>query len=71
MRQALDRYTPLFIPKGRRTKSYAGKEGIIDDLHYAMLNRLTCTVTYYSFSDDTLKSYRVNPLHFFERAGGL
>src|SRR6266581_652941 len=71
MRKALERYATLFIPTCKGTKSYAGKEEIIDDLHYAMLNNLTCTISYHSFSDDTVKRFNVNPLHFFERDGGL
>lgn len=71
MRKALERYAALFVPTAKGTKNYAGKEEIIDDLHYAMLNDLTCTVTYHSFADDTVKKFNVNPLHFFERDGGL
>lgn len=71
MRKALERYANLFIPNSKRAKNLAGKEEIIDDLHYAMLNNLTCTAIYLSFSDHNVKKFNVNPLHFFERDGGL
>lgn len=71
MRKALERYASLFIPNSKRAKNFAGQEEIIDDLHYAMLNNLTCTATYHSFSDHNVKKFNVNPLHFFERDGGL
>lgn len=71
MRKALERYSTLFISTSSGTKCYTGKEEIIDDLHYAILNELTCAVTYHSFADDRVKQFNVNPLHFFERDGGL
>ena len=61
----------LFVSSGKLTKDYTGKEEIIDTLARAMLNQKTCVISYFSFVDETLKRFRVDPLHFFESSGGL
>lgn len=35
------------------------------------INQRTCLVEYHSFADDKIKKFRVDPLRFFERDGGL
>lgn len=61
----------LFIPSSKFAKDYTGKEEIIERLMHAMLQKKTCEVTYHSFYDDQMKTFKVDPLHFFEHAGGL
>ena len=36
-----------------------------------MLRKKTCFVQYHSFSDDTVKNFKIDPLCFFENNGGL
>lgn len=36
-----------------------------------MLQQKTCHIEYYSFGDDKLKNFKIDPLRFFERNGGL
>lgn len=67
----LEKVRTLFIPSGRFAKDYRGKQGIIDSLAEAMLGQRTCLVKYHSFGDDQVKNFRIDPLHFFERDGGL
>ena len=67
----LDRLKSLFIPSAKFAKNYAGKEDIIGKLSDAIFERRTCLVEYHSFSDDRKKKFRIDPLHFFERDGGL
>jgi predicted DNA-binding transcriptional regulator YafY len=52
-------------------KSYKGKEHIIDTLMTAVKDRLSCNVTYHSFSTDTVKTYPVHPLKIIPHRGGL
>lgn len=61
----------LFLLDTKMTKSYAGKQEIIDQLTDAMLDNQTCYVSYHSFSDDKDKNFKIDPLHFFEHQGGL
>ncbi len=61
----------LFVSNKKLTKDYAGKEDIIDSLSGAMLRNKTCVTTYHSFVDDKDKTFRIDPLHFFESNGGL
>ncbi len=61
----------LFISAQKLTKDYSGKEEIIDSLAEAMLKNRTCLISYFSFMDDKTKKFRIDPLHFFERYGGL
>jgi len=61
----------LFISSAKFTKDYAGKEEIIGKLSDSIFERKTCAVEYHSFADDRDKKFRIDPLHFFERDGGL
>lgn len=67
----IERVRSLFVPTARFAKDYTGKEDVIDKLAEAVLGQRTCTVNYHSFSDDTVKKFNIDPLHFFERDGGL
>lgn len=67
----LNRLKSLFIPSAKFAKNYAGKEDIIGKLSDTIFERKTCLVEYHSFSDDRKKEFRIDPLHFFERDGGL
>ena len=59
------------MPAAKFAKDYSGKEEIINQLTEAILQRKSCLVTYHSFSDDKVKDFSINPLHFYERDGGL
>jgi predicted DNA-binding transcriptional regulator YafY len=61
----------LFISSARFAKDYSGKEEILGLLTESMLQMKTCQVSYYSFLDAKIKEFRIDPLHFFERDGGL
>ena len=61
----------LFVPSSKLAKDYSGKEEIIDCCTNAMLRKKTCFVQYHSFSDDTLKNFKIDPLCFFDNNGGL
>lgn len=67
----LDQVKALFIPLTKFAKDYSGKENIIESLSDAMLQKKTCCIEYHSFSDDTIKKFKIDPLHFFENNGGL
>ncbi len=69
--KTLQHLDSVFIPHGKFSKDYSGKEKIIDTLTDAMLDRHSCHITYHSFHDDKVKNFRIDPLHFFERNGGL
>lgn len=72
-RSVLERYGSLCISVPKRAKAYSNHAEIIEELSMAIVGRLTCRITYGSFSGKEVhdKSYEVNPLHFFERDGGL
>lgn len=72
-RNMLDSYANLFISVPKTPKDYSAHAEVIEELSLAILDRTTCTVTYTTFSDENIteKSYDINPLHFFERDGGL
>jgi predicted DNA-binding transcriptional regulator YafY len=61
----------LCLSTRKLAKEYKGKAKEIEILTTAIIHQQTCTVTYNSFSADTVKTYDINPLHFFERDGGL
>lgn len=69
----LERYARLFVSVPKTPKDYSLHSETIEELAMAILSRKTCTVSYTSFSDDQMqeKQYDINPLHFFERDGGL
>ena len=61
----------LFVPVVKFPKNYSGKEELIENLTDAMLDRKTCWIKYHSFNDDRVKEFYIDPLHFFDREGGL
>jgi len=67
----LKKIKTLFVPAAKFSKDYTGKEEIINQLTEAILQKRTCLITYHSFSDDRIKDFSINPLHFYERDGGL
>jgi len=67
----LDKIKALFVSASKFGKDYSGKEEIINQLMDAMLKNETCYLTYHSFYDDKIKSFKIDPLHFFENDGGL
>lgn len=67
----LDRVRTLFVSQDKDAKDYAGKEAIIEELIRATLEQKTCRVTYDSFSTGRRSRFRIDPLHVFERHGGL
>ncbi len=67
----LKKIKTLFVPAAKFSKDYSGKEEIISQLTEAILQKKTCLATYHSFSDDRIKDFKINPLHFYERDGGL
>lgn len=69
--ERLERVRSLFVPSVRFAKDYAGKESLIDTLAEAILAQHNCEVEYHSFADDKTKCFRIDPLRFFERDGGL
>lgn len=69
--ERLERVRSLFVPSVRFAKDYAGKESLIDTLAEAILGQHTCVVGYHAFADDLTKKFRIDPLRFFERDGGL
>jgi predicted DNA-binding transcriptional regulator YafY len=69
--EKLDKLQSIFLLGGKMAKSLAGKEEIIDHLADAMLANQTCHIDYHSFHDDRDKSFKIDPLHFFEHQGGL
>lgn len=67
----LDQVKTLFVPSTKFTKDYSDKEDVIELITDAIFRRQTCTVEYHSFHDDKTKSFKIDPLQFFERDGGL
>jgi predicted DNA-binding transcriptional regulator YafY len=67
----LDKIRTLFVPTAKFAKDYSGFDEIIDTLSSAMISQKTCLVTYHSFHDDQQRKMQIDPLHFFERDGGL
>lgn len=69
--KSLDKIKTLFIPTTKYAKDYSQKQDIIESLTDAIFKLQTCTVEYHSFHDDTVRHFRIDPLCFFERDGGL
>jgi predicted DNA-binding transcriptional regulator YafY len=67
----LQKIQTLFVSAAKFAKDYTGKQTIIDQLTSATLKQTTCLVTYHAFYDDTVKHFKIDPLHFFEKDGGL
>ncbi len=69
--EQLDKLKSLFLADRKMAKSLSGKEDIVDQLIDAMLANQTCYISYHSFHDDKEKSFKIDPLHFFEHQGGF
>lgn len=69
--ERLERIKSLFVPSVRFAKDYRGFEEVLETLSEALLIQRTCLVEYHSFSDDENKCFRIDPLRFFERDGGV
>lgn len=67
----LDKIRTLFVSSAKFAKDYSGFSEIIDTLSSAMIAQKNCLVTYHSFHDDQQRQMQIDPLHFFERDGGL
>ena len=68
----LERVKTLFCPATVQfPKDYSNKEKLIEELTDAALMQRTCVVEYHSFRDDEVKWFKIDPLSFFERNGGL
>jgi predicted DNA-binding transcriptional regulator YafY len=67
----LDKVLTLFAPASRFAKDYSTKQEVIESLSDAMFRQRTCLVEYHSFGDDQVKHFKIDPLRFFEREGGL
>jgi predicted DNA-binding transcriptional regulator YafY len=70
-RNLLEQYASLFIPARRSLKHHEKTDELLDELSWAAINRKTCSIRYFSFYDEREKAFEINPLHFFERDGGL
>ena len=71
MADQVDRIKTLIVTTSHFSKDYSEKQDVIDILTDAIFRQETCCVQYHSFHDDQTKSFRIDPLHFFERDGGL
>jgi predicted DNA-binding transcriptional regulator YafY len=71
MGHRLETIKSLFVTPTKFTKDYSDKQEIIDVLIEAICSHRTCKIMYHAFTKDTTKSFIINPLHFFEREGGL
>ncbi len=67
----LDQVKTLFVVSSKYAKDYSTKQDLIETLTDAIFRQQTCQVDYHSFHDDRQKQFRIDPLHFFERDGGL
>lgn len=61
----------IFLCKTMGSKTYQGKETIIQTLTESILDRRALTITYHVFYSDEVKKETIGPLHFFENNGGL
>ena len=69
--EKLKRLGTLFVSGSRLNKDYSDKDELIQELTTAMLQMKTCRIAYHSFTDNTVKNFRIDPLHFYELDGGL
>ncbi|MBU1168602.1 MAG: WYL domain-containing protein [Proteobacteria bacterium] len=70
-RKDLSSLKRIFISKSMGSKTYAGKESVIETLTESILNNNSCKITYHVFYNDTVKEETIGPLHFYENNGGL
>lgn len=67
----LEKVKTLFITSTKFAKDYRDKQEIIEIITDAIFRQQTCLVEYHSFYDDKMKGFKIDPLRFFERDGGL
>lgn len=67
----LEKVKTLFVPTTKFAKDYSDKQEIIEFITDAIFRQQTCLVEYHSFHDDKIKGFKIDPLRFFERDGGL
>lgn len=61
----------LFVATNRFSKDSSDKEEVIETLSEAMVRQNLCMARYHAFSEDRVNQFKIEPLHFFEHAGGL
>ncbi|MEG6549185.1 WYL domain-containing protein [Desulfocurvibacter africanus] len=66
-----ERIRALFARPTSLCKDYSGKEHILEALTDAMLGRCTCLVVYDSFTSRETKTFKIDPLCFVNKDGGL
>jgi predicted DNA-binding transcriptional regulator YafY len=67
----LEKVKTLFVSSSKFAKDYRDKQEIIETITDAIFREQTCQVEYHSFYDDKVKGFKIDPLRFFERDGGL
>jgi len=67
----LEKVKTLFVSSSKFAKDYRDKQEIIETITDAIFRQQTCLVEYHSFHDDKTKGFKIDPLKFFERDGGL
>jgi predicted DNA-binding transcriptional regulator YafY len=67
----LEKVKTLFVSSAKFAKDYRDKQEIIETITDAIFRQQTCLVEYHSFHDDKMKGFKIDPLKFFERDGGL
>ncbi|HIJ81680.1 MAG TPA: WYL domain-containing transcriptional regulator [Desulfuromonadales bacterium] len=67
----LEKVKTLFVASSKFAKDYRDKQDIIETITDAIFRQQTCLVGYHSFHDDKMKGFKIDPLKFFERDGGL
>ena len=67
----LEKVKTLFVSSSKFAKDYRDKQEIIEAITDAIFRQQTCLVEYHSFHDDKIKGFKIDPLKFFERDGGL
>lgn len=67
----LEKVKTLFVSSSKFAKDYRDKQEIIETITDSIFRQQTCLVEYHSFHDDKMKGFKIDPLRFFERDGGL
>ena len=67
----LEKVKTLFVSSSKYAKDYRDKQEIIETITDAIFRQQTCLLEYHSFHDDKTKGFKIDPLRFFERDGGL
>ncbi|MDZ7794732.1 MAG: WYL domain-containing transcriptional regulator [Spirochaetia bacterium] len=66
-----DRLQSIFVSASHHPKNYSHFEVIFENLLKAIVERISCTVTYTALSHGRTKSYNIDPLRLFEHDGAL